>query len=70
MNRFLTALVAGATILTLSSPSYADSVKANATKLVAPVMAVGKACPKHYVYVKGYKKANGTKVKGYCRKTR
>jgi hypothetical protein len=69
MNRFLTALVAGAAILTLSAPSYADSAKANATKLVAPVMAVGKACPKHYVYVKGYTKKSGTKVKGYCRKS-
>jgi hypothetical protein len=36
--------------------------------MAAPVMAVAKSCPKHYTYVKGYKKKDGTKVKGYCRK--
>jgi hypothetical protein len=68
MNRFLSALVASAAFLAFATPSYADSMGANASKMAAPVMAVGKSCPKHYTYVKGYKKKDGTKVKGYCRK--
>jgi hypothetical protein len=68
MNRILSALIASAAFLTFATPSSADSVGANASKMVAPVMAVAKSCPKHYTYVKGYKKKDGTKVKGYCRK--
>jgi Tfp pilus assembly protein PilE len=68
MKRFLTALVASVAFLSIAAPSYADSMGANASKMVAPVMAVAKSCPKHYTYVKGYTKKNGTKVKGYCRK--
>jgi hypothetical protein len=70
MNRILTALVASAAFLTLSSASYADSMSANANKMVAPVTAMAKSCPHNYKYVKGYTKKDGKKVKGYCRKVK
>jgi Tfp pilus assembly protein PilE len=70
VNRFVTAAIASIAVLSFSAPSYADSVKANMSKMAAPVMAVGKSCPKHYAYVKGYTKKDGTKVKGYCRKAK
>jgi len=70
MNRFLTAAIASIAVLSFAAPSYADSAKANMSKMAAPVMAMGKSCPKHYTYIKGYTKKNGTKVKGYCRKTK
>jgi hypothetical protein len=70
MNRLLTALVASAAFLSIATPSYADSLGSNMSKMAAPVMATAKSCPRNYHYVHGYTKKNGTKVHGYCRKSK
>ncbi len=72
MNRIFTALAAAAALFTIATPTFATA----ATPMPAMAMPMAKVtpagnhtCPKGATYVKGYKKADGTKVKGYCRKS-
>jgi len=65
MKRSFAALVAAAALFAFATPNFATAT----TKPMAKVTPAGNhTCPKGATYVKGYKKANGTKVKGYCRK--
>jgi hypothetical protein len=72
MNRFLSALITGAALLAFATPSFASTAMTAASpSAMAPMAhatpAGNHTCPKGQTYVKGYTKADGTKVKGYCR---
>jgi hypothetical protein len=74
MNRLLTALATGAMVLSLGAPSFAAATPKpmkSPMSMASPMakMSSTKSCPKGESYVKGYTKSNGTKVKGYCRKS-
>ncbi len=72
MNRMFTALVSAAAFLTVAAPSFASSATpkpAMAMPMAKVTPAGNHTCPAGATYVKGYKKADGTKVKGYCRKS-
>ncbi len=70
MTRIVTALLASVALLTLASPGFAQSPKPmKAAPAPHATPAGNHTCPKGSTYVKGYKKADGTKVKGYCRKS-
>ena len=64
MNRILSLVMAAAFAASLGSAAVAGESKGNAMK--SP-MGMQHACPKGKAWVQGYKKKDGTKVKGYCR---
>jgi hypothetical protein len=71
MKRIFTALISAAAIFTMATPSFATAATpkpAMAMPMAKVTPAGNHTCPKGETYVKGYKKADGTKVKGYCRK--
>jgi hypothetical protein len=71
MKRVLSALSAAAFAAALGLGTFAT---ANAAATPSPATPKPKAtakakCPAGETYVKGYTKQDGTKVKGYCRKS-
>jgi len=71
MTRFLRALAAAAALAFLATPVVAQTT-ATPMAMKMPMAKVKPAgnhtCPKGTTYVKTYKKKDGTKVAGYCRK--
>ena len=66
MKRLLSALATAAFVAVVSSGAFAmDSMKGGAMK----GSAMSK-CPAGQTWIKGYKKKDGTKVAGYCRKAK
>ncbi len=80
MTRFLGALAAVAALAFISNPVVAQTANGTAIVAEATPMAMkmpmakmkpagNHTCPKGSTYVKTYKKKDGTKVAGYCRKS-
>ena len=65
MKRLFSLVMAAAFAVSLGTSAFAmDSMKGDAMKSSTSMKM---KCPKGKMYVKGYKKKDGTKVKGYCR---
>jgi len=65
MKRLLSLVMAAAFAASLGTSAFAtDSMKGDSMKSSTSMKM---KCPKGKMYVKGYKKKDGTKVKGYCR---
>lgn len=64
MKRLLSILATAAFVLSVVPSAFAmDSMKGDSMK----GGAMSAKCPAGQMYVKGYKKKDGTKVKGYCK---
>jgi len=68
MNRILSSFLALAMCASLGSIAVASSSSSHNMSSSKTTTSSTK-CPKGETYVKGYTKSNGTKVKGYCRKS-
>jgi hypothetical protein len=68
MKRLLSSLFAAALLATLGTPAFAT---ATAAPMHMSMMGMHKhTCAMGSTWVKGYLKKDGTKVKGYCRKSK
>ncbi len=64
MKRLLSLVMAAAFAASLGTVALAGTMNSDSTTSSASMRM---ACPKGKTYVKGYKKKDGTKVKGYCK---
>jgi len=72
MTRFIAALATSVALLAFAAPSYAASpapMASGMSSMSSSSMKTSTTCPKGETWVKPYTKADGTKVKGYCRKS-
>jgi hypothetical protein len=65
MRRLLSAVLASAAFFAVAAPSFAASPMPAMSSMSMKKMS----CPTGTTMVKGYKKADGTMVKAYCRKS-